>query len=175
LKPNVSIDVSAKGELPCIEDSPAGDRENRRVDMVISYQVKKSEETKDLTEIIKKEGKVDMVGVNFQPGRHYFLPGVERVLDEFAVSLLQNPSVKIMLRGHICCQSQIGDGYDLDTNLMNLSEARAKEVYDYLIKKGVAADRMKYSGVGNRFPKVWPESSEQDMTANRRVEALLIE
>jgi outer membrane protein OmpA-like peptidoglycan-associated protein len=175
LKSGISVEVSAKGELPCVVDGPAGDQENRRVDMIITYQVKKQEETKDLTEIIKKDGKVDMVGVNFQPGRHYFLPGVERVLDQFAESLKQNPNVKIMLRGHICCQPEIGDGPDIDTGLNNLSEARAKEVYDYLIKKGIAADRMKYSGVGNRHPKVWPERSADDMTANRRVEAILLE
>lgn len=175
LNANTPIEVSAKGELPCIIDAPAGDPDNRRVDVVISYISAQKNHGEELTEIIKKEGKVDMVGVNFQPGRHYFLPGVEAVLDQFAESLKQNPSVKIILRGHICCQPEIGDGPDIDTGLNNLSEARAMEVYNYLIKKGVSADRMKYTGVGNRHPKVWPERTADDMTANRRVEALLWE
>jgi outer membrane protein OmpA-like peptidoglycan-associated protein len=44
------------------------------------------------------------------------------------------------------------DGLDKDTGLMNLSEARAKAIYDYLIKNGIDARRLDYKGLKSNFP-----------------------
>jgi outer membrane protein OmpA-like peptidoglycan-associated protein len=179
LPKEVEVRIISGGELPCIVDSKLGDAENRRVDVEVNYLAKEvvelKNETKVISEKIKNDGMVDLVGVNFQPGRHFFLPGVEAVLDQFALIMQSEPSMKIKLRGHICCQPEIGDGPDLDTGLNNLSEARAKAVFDYLVLKGVAPERMKYVGVGNRHPKFWPELTIDDQIGNRRVEAVLWE
>ena len=120
-------------------------------------------------------GRLELVGVNFQPGLRYFLPGVEAVLDAFAESLKKMPNIKIELQGHICCQPFPGDGQDNDTGLNNLSEARAKAVYDFLVKGGIGPNRLRYKGMGNYFPKVNPEITEADRIANRRVEAVVWE
>jgi outer membrane protein OmpA-like peptidoglycan-associated protein len=56
-----------------------------------------------------------------------------------------------------------------------VSEARAKAIYDYLVQKGIDAKRLRYRGMGNYFPKVNPEITEEDRIANRRVEAVLWE
>jgi outer membrane protein OmpA-like peptidoglycan-associated protein len=103
------------------------------------------------------------------------LPGVETVLDAFAESLKKMPDVKIELQGHICCHGKQGDGLDIETGMENLSVMRAKEVHDYLIAKGVDKKRLVYKGLGNNFPKVWPEMSNADQVANRRVEAVIWE
>ena len=42
----------------------------------------------------------------------------------------------------------------------NFSGARAKAVFDYLAKKGIAINRMQYVGLGNINPVVAEEKTE---------------
>jgi outer membrane protein OmpA-like peptidoglycan-associated protein len=90
-------------------------------------------------------------------------------------TLKGNRDLKIELQGHICCQPFPGDGQDNDTGLSNLSEARARAVYDYLIQNGIEPTRLRFKGMGNFFPKVQLEMTEADRIANRRVEAVVWE
>lgn len=173
--PDFKIEIVGNGELPCIGVEELGNSKDRRVDVIMTYEVERSEVPAEPMQQMIETGRLELVGVNFQPGQHYFLPGVESVLDGFAESLNKMPEIKIELQGHICCHGKMGDGLDLETGLENLSVMRAKEVYDYLIKKGVDKNRLVYKGFGNNFPKVWPEMSDADQVANRRVEAVVWE
>jgi outer membrane protein OmpA-like peptidoglycan-associated protein len=170
------VTYTAQGEGLCEEDGGLKDWESRRVDVIMYYEVQSSNVIQDeAIDEIQRSGKVELVGVNFQPGMRYFLPGVEEVLNAFAESLKKSPEIKIELQGHICCHGKQGDGQDIETGLDNLSVMRAKEVYDFLIAKGIDKGRLRYKGMGNAFPKVWPEMSNADQIANRRVEAVLWE
>jgi outer membrane protein OmpA-like peptidoglycan-associated protein len=169
------IEVLGGGELPCISEKSKGDSYNRRVDVIITYEVIKEPIPETWTEKIEEDGRVELVGVNFQPGRHVFLPESSEPLRLLLETLKGNGDLKIELQGHICCQPFPGDGQDNDTGLSNLSEARAKAVYDYLIQNGIEPARLKYKGMGNYFPKVQPEMTEADRIANRRVEAVVWE
>ena len=53
-----------------------------------------------------------------------------------------------------------------------LSELRAKAICDYLIKKGIAEDRLTYEGKGNSQPL---ESNKKASSTDRRVELVLKE
>ncbi|MFN5710538.1 MAG: OmpA family protein [Bacteroidota bacterium] len=53
---------------------------------------------------------------------------------------------------------------------MKISESRAKAVYDYLIENGIESGRLKYIGLSFKYPRVFPENSEEDRAKNRRVE-----
>lgn len=177
--PDFKIEAVGNGELPCNEQEGLVNSKDRRVDVVMTYEVMNEP---DGTEIpyepiqqMIETGRLELVGVNFQPGLRYFLPGVEVVLDAFAESLQKMPNIKIELQGHICCHGKQGDGVDIETGMENLSVMRAKEVHDYLIAKGVDKKRLVYKGLGNNFPKVWPEMSNADQVANRRVEAVIWE
>lgn len=177
--PDFKIEAVGNGELPCNEQGGLVNSKDRRVDVVMTYEVMNEP---DGTEIpyepiqqMIETGRLELVGVNFQPGLRYFLPGVEAVLDAFAESLKKMPNIKIELQGHICCHGKQGDGMDIETGMENLSVMRAKEVHDYLIAKGVDKKRLVYKGLGNNFPKVWPEMSNADQIANRRVEAVVWE
>ncbi|MCG8577056.1 MAG: OmpA family protein [Flavobacteriales bacterium] len=66
-------------------------------------------------------------------------------LDEFASFLLKHQNLKIELQGHT--DSQGDDDHNLD-----LSKRRAKSVYEYLVGKGVPADRMTHEGFGETKP-----------------------
>lgn len=96
-------------------------------------------------------------------------------LNQLLNALIKNPHLKIELQGHFCCQSYLGDGPDNDTGLNNLSEARAKAVYDFLVQGGIGPNRLRYKGMGNYFPRVNPEITEADCIANRRIEAVVWE
>ncbi len=169
------IEVIGGGQLPCISKSAKGDPDNRRVDVIMTYEVNKEPIPESWKQEIEENGRVELVGVNFQPGRHVFLDESSEPLRLLLDALKKNGDLKIELQGHICCQPYPGDGQDNDTGLSNLSEARAKAVYDYLIKNGIDAARLKYKGLGNYFPKVQPEITEADRIANRRVEAVIWE
>lgn len=108
--------------------------------------------------------------VNFFPGRHIPLPVCNLILDELARAMKANPRLRIGIEGHICCLPDGIDGADLGTGQPNLSVQRAKYVYDYLARLGIAKKRMSYAGYG-ASGKLYPrEENEVERAENRRVE-----
>ncbi len=167
------MEISGRGEQPCATDGSDDAPNSRRVDVVMTYEIIQEPSTDTWTDQMEELGRVELVGVNFQPGRHLFLPESTAPLNQLLVTMQQNLNLKIELQGHICCQPIAGDGQDIDTGLSNLSEARAKAVYDYLVENGIDPARLRYKGLGNLFPKVRPELTEEDRVTNRRVEAVI--
>lgn len=74
-------------------------------------------------------------------------PESAEALDEMATMLLENPNVTIEMASHT-------DRWGSDEYNDGLSQRRAKSVIDYLIEKGVTADRLQPQGYGKRRPKV---------------------
>jgi len=108
--------------------------------------------------------------VNFYPGRHIPLPVSNLILDELARAMKANRRLRIQIEGHICCLPDGIDGADLGTMQPNLSVQRAKYVYDYLVRLGIAKRRMSYTGFG-ASGKLYPrEENEEQRAENRRVE-----
>jgi len=87
-------------------------------------------------------------------------------LDEAAEVMLANPDDNVEIQGHT--DSRGDDLYNLQ-----LSDARAASVKDYLADKGVEVDRMEANGYGEQDLKVDPEESDEDLQANRRIEFVL--
>jgi outer membrane protein OmpA-like peptidoglycan-associated protein len=112
--------------------------------------------------------------LNFIPGRHFPTLYSENTLKKLVRILKQNPTLKIEIQGHICCQPGGGDGIDNDTGELTLSVNRAKYVYDYLIGQGIDASRLSFVGFGADRPLV-PEIDEETRQMNRRVEILILE
>lgn len=69
-------------------------------------------------------------------------------LNEFAAFLLKHEKMIIELQGHTDAQ---GD----DAHNMDLSQRRAKSVFDYLVSKGVPAERMTHKGYGETKPSTF--------------------
>lgn len=85
-----------------------------------------------------------------------------------------NPNIRVEIAGHINHPGVAP--VDLEKWEWELSVNRAKLVYEYLLKNGIAAARMEYKGYGNTemlFPK--PGSSEAEQEQNRRVEIRILE
>jgi outer membrane protein OmpA-like peptidoglycan-associated protein len=71
--------------------------------------------------------------INFVGGEHYFLQSSMESLERLLSTLASYPNLEIEIHGYICCTSDGMDGYDNSTRTPNLSENRAKAVFDYCI------------------------------------------
>jgi len=78
-------------------------------------------------------------------------------LDFLYTTLIDNPSIVIELQAHTDCRG--GDDYN-----QKLSQRRAQSCVDYLISKGIPAERMKAVGYGEANPRM--EGLECDAIAD---------
>ena len=137
--------------------------ENRKV--VIYFNRNK------LSNSISKSNKGDLIklrALNFYNNSDVIVPKSQPVLKELLDIMKSNLKLKIEIQGHICCK--------LPNQEDTISEARAKAVYDYLIKNKIDKGRMTYKGYGVSKPiyKI-PEKNDFEADENRRVEILIIE
>lgn len=178
--------IAGMGELPTEnQTSVDGDSKSRRVDVIFlkSERIKTQivQESENITipfpsglEALDIDtsiaSNVVLEGVEFIPGRHYPIPESREKLDQLSVTMKKYTTLNIEIQGFICCDYTRFDGMDNDTQTMNLSENRAKFIYDFLIREGIDEARLSYKGYGSSKPKVFPETNEPDRQANRRVE-----
>jgi outer membrane protein OmpA-like peptidoglycan-associated protein len=131
--------------------------------------------SKEAMDTVKEGDILRLRNINFYGGRHTFLPTAIIPLEELLEVMKSNPKLVIEIQGHICCRpgSDI-DGADFDANDNNLSHNRARAVYEYLVENGISKKRMSYRGFAGSRPLVYPEYTEEDRTANRRVEIRIV-
>jgi peptidoglycan-associated lipoprotein len=98
--------------------------------------------------------------VHFDFDRYSLRPEAVRALDEAVRSLQDNPNLKITIEGHTC---NIGTA---EYNLA-LGERRANAVREYLVSRGVTADRLQTVSYGEERPK-YDNSREETRRLNRR-------
>ena len=84
------------------------------------------------------------------------------LLDEVALALKDNPTIKVRIEGHT--DSQGTDKFNL-----KLSNNRAASVRKYLIGKGIEGSRMESKGFGERVP-IADNRTNDGRAQNRRVE-----
>ncbi|MGE0566862.1 MAG: OmpA family protein, partial [Bacteroidia bacterium] len=82
-------------------------------------------------------------------------------LNKLAEYLRRHPTLSIQINGH-------SDKTGLKYKNLKMSEKRAREVFEYLITKGVQ-NKMKFKGFGSEFP-IAPNDTPINMAKNRRVE-----
>ncbi len=90
-------------------------------------------------------------------------------LDELALFLKKNTTVRISINGHVN-----GPGAPNSDYYQNLSEARAHRVQMFLMNKGIRSSRLDNKGFGNRFMIYPAPNNEAEAEANRRVEVVII-
>jgi outer membrane protein OmpA-like peptidoglycan-associated protein len=83
-------------------------------------------------------------------------------LNRLAKIILDNPGIKVEIMGHT-------DDKGTDDYNKRLSEARAQEVFKYLVSKNIPPERMTAKGYGKSKPIV-PNTSDENRQMNRRVE-----
>jgi len=119
-------------------------------------------------------GSISLPELTFIPGKHELDNDSKPYMDALLATLKSHPTVSVEIQGFICCDYRKKDGFDSETKKYELSTNRAKTVYDFLVANGIDASRMKYVGLGNTKPKVFPEQTNSDREKNRRVELVVL-
>ena len=148
---------------------------NRKVEIIVKPvfppRPKEELEEQDLTKVlqggIKAGDKIRLNNILFETGYAKLIPESKPVLENIAKTMLEREDIYFTIQGHVCCTKYSRDAIDRKTKKRNLSEARAKFIYDYLAKKGVDKQRMKYVGMRRKFPL------GGDPKFDRRVEILI--
>ena len=111
--------------------------------------------------------KIVLRGVNFDFDKYNIKAEYVPVLDEAASVLAAHPRLRVGIEGHT-------DWIGTDAYNQGLSERRATAVKQYLVEKGIDADRLGTVGFGETQPMADNETSE-GRALNRRAELKVIE
>lgn len=120
----------------------------------------------DFAEVNIQLEKIKKEVFNFESGKSVISSSSLPVLDEFIVRLKDNPDLKFEISGHT-------DNVGSPVSNRKISGARAQSCVDYMISKGIAADRLKPVGYGQDQPLV-PNTTQENKAKNRRVEANIL-
>ena len=115
---------------------------------------------------IKKEARVifqkAIRGIQFETAKFIIKPLSFVILEHVVKVLNENPNYRVEVQGHTDTEGKP------ETNL-TLSKNRANAVRDYLITKGIDANRLTANGYGQNRP-VAPNTTIEGKAKNRRVE-----
>lgn len=139
----------------------------------------------DLTKVATN-ATVNLENILFEGGCAIFLPQSMPTLQALYETMRDNPTLKIQIEGHVCCITFYKDIFETLTELQmkvdsnekvhadELSNDRAKAVNDYLVKKGITKNRMRYLGFGIRRPLLTDGKPNPGDIKNRRVEIRIL-
>jgi outer membrane protein OmpA-like peptidoglycan-associated protein len=132
---------------------------NRKVEINVVYKitetkgvVKEEKEYRFLNDKLKVGDKITLENILFETGYSYIVEESIPVLEMMADALRERDDIYFTIEGHVCCTKNARDAVDRKTGKRNLSLARAKYIYDYLVQKGVKRTRMRYVGLKNKYP-----------------------
>lgn len=144
------IDTDGDGVADWCDKCPeiAGDKDNKGCPAM----------KKETTNIFKKA----MQGIQFESGKAIIKPTSYSILDQVAQVFIENPTYYAEVQGHT-------DNVGKPEMNKKLSQQRAEAVREYLIKKGVAAERLTAMGYGDERP-IADNKTKAGKAKNRRVE-----
>lgn len=103
-----------------------------------------------------------LTGINFAFDSSKLDKASEELVERAVENLKRNPQMKVLIEGHT--DSTGPEDYNL-----GLSLRRARAVKDYIVSRGVAAERMEVKGLGESEP-IAPNETPEGRAKNRRVE-----
>jgi len=115
---------------------------------------------------VVREQPIIMKNLFFATNETTILPESEPELQRLLKLLNEHPQLRIRITGHT-------DNVGSDQDNQILSEGRANSVRNYLIERGVAADRIEAEGKGESQP-ITTNDTEEGRAQNRRVEFMIL-
>lgn len=115
---------------------------------------------------VKKDRIAIKQQVHFASAKWKVLPDSFKLLDQVAQVLKDYPNMRVSIEGHT-------DTVGAEAMNMKLSQARAEEVRAYLVKKGVAPERLEAIGYGPTKP-IASNKTEVGRAKNRRTEFRIV-
>ncbi len=108
---------------------------------------------------------IELQGVYFDTDKATLKPESIAILDAAVQTMGEHGTLVVEVAGHT--DSTASESYN-----QALSERRAKVVYDYLVGKGISADRMTWRGYGELSP-IATNDTEEGRAKNRRTELVI--
>ena len=153
---NRKVEIIVKPKVPKLE--------------LIEVETPKIEKEKTVIDLINTSSKGDKItfkNILFKTGYATVTSDSKKILTDIAKALVERDDIYFTIQGHVCCTQLSRDAVDRKTKKRNLSEARAKYVHNYFVKKGINKKRMRYMGMRRKFPL----GGEPEL--DRRVEILI--
>jgi len=120
-----------------------------------------------LVKVDLERGKIEIrQKVYFATGRARIRRRSHRLLGEVAQALRDHPKLRVMVEGHT-------DGQGSNSTNLELSQARADAVRQYLIDRGIAGERLTAIGFGEEQP-IASNRTRAGREKNRRVEFTIV-
>lgn len=153
---------------------------NRRVEVIASPILRKdaaqqipvsepaADITKDVQDVVRS---FDLKYVYFIPDQAIITQESLSYVQEIAAILKTYKTQTFEIIGHINYQSRFDSSHL--TDIYQLSERRAKAVYDLLVEQGIPASRMTYRGVGNSQPVYPSPKNDEQKRKNMRVQIVI--
>lgn len=138
--------------------------EKIKIEIVGSFR-EEQDSVLEVKKDVKIGEKIALKNIFFENGHYYILPESFPELNKLAQYLIRNPAMEIRINGH-------SDNGGSKMKNQRLSEQRAREVFEYLIKKGVQ-NKMYFKGFGSQFP-IATNDNDIGKAQNRRVEFEII-
>ncbi|MCZ2460794.1 MAG: OmpA family protein [Chitinophagales bacterium] len=111
---------------------------------------------------IEVNASVILKNIFFDVNKYDLKPESQVELDKLVQLLTDNPTLKVEISGHT-------DNTGTTADNLVLSNNRAKSVVNYLISKGIAANRLTYKGYGESQP-IADNKTNEGRAQNRRTE-----
>jgi outer membrane protein OmpA-like peptidoglycan-associated protein/opacity protein-like surface antigen len=111
---------------------------------------------------LEKKAKIVLEGITFKTNSAEILPESEKVLTWAYETFRDNPEIKVEIRGYT-------DSTGSRKANIKLSQARADSVKQWMVAKGIAANRMTTKGYGPDNP-IAPNATVEGKQKNRRIE-----
>ena len=108
---------------------------------------------------------IELQGVYFDLDQATLKPESMAILDAAVKTMGDHGTLVVEVAGHT--DSTGSEAYNQD-----LSERRAQVVYNYLVDKGISADRMTWKGYGESSP-IAPNDTAEGRAKNRRTELVI--
>ena len=158
--PNNSGPAANKG---CPDEKKPVVKQEEKPAPIVAVPV--TEEKKEIKEVREKLATAARA-IQFETAKAILKDASYDVLDEVVAIMRQNGSYSLSISGYT---DDVGD----DEQNLKLSQDRSKACYDYLIFRGIKADRIRFAGFGEARP-IGSNDNEKGREQNRRVEFELI-